>query len=54
MKPGPKPKPGERYDSGRLKPESSRSAANPSLDVRKAIIERQATDSKWGSALGLL
>lgn len=53
-KPGPKPKPGPRYENGRLVHESRRDGPPPGILARQAVIDRQLTSPKWGSKLGLM
>ena len=53
-RPGPKPKAGERYASGRLKPDS---ASGPAPVAIKRAVEaalRGAGDPRWGSTIGRL
>ncbi len=55
-KPGPKLKPGTRYDSGRLKPESRREAGAPPVQLKRVFDRalRGAEDPRFGTVLGLL
>ena len=53
-KPGPKPKAGDRYASGRLKPNC---ASGPAPTAIKRAVEaalRGAGDPRWGSTIGRL
>ena len=56
-KPGPKPKAGERYESGRLKPQGiANDAGKPGASIRNvvAMALRKAVDPRMGSVLGVM